>query len=133
MSKADIKGAKVAKDKDTHKTKIGGQALFEGVMMRSLTVEAMAVRKKDGTIHIETKTLPPGKWYQKAPFVRGVFNFVIQIKNGYQYMMKSMDVSGFLDDDDEDENKSEAVSETDADEIDADETDDGKEEVKNDE
>jgi len=82
-----------------HRSKIGGQALFEGVMMRGVTCEAMAVRRKDGSIFTESKSLPKSKWYQKAPFVRGVFNFVIQLKNGYKYMMKSMDVSGFHDED----------------------------------
>jgi uncharacterized protein YqhQ len=101
---------KEVKKEEVHKTKIGGQALFEGVMMRSTTQEAMAVRKKDGSIHVECKPLPPSKWYQKALFIRGVFNFVIQIKNGYKYMMKSMDVSGFLDEE-EDESVAE-VAET---------------------
>jgi uncharacterized protein YqhQ len=87
---------------DNHKSKIGGQALFEGVMMRGVTQEAMAVRKKDGSIYVECKTLPPKRWYQKAVFVRGVFNFVLQLKNGYSYMMKSMEVSGLLDEDEDD-------------------------------
>ena len=86
---------------ETHKSKIGGQALFEGVMMRGPACEAMAVRKKDGTIHLETKELPPNRWYQKTPFIRGSFNFVIQMRNGYKYMMKSMEICGFLDEDEE--------------------------------
>jgi len=85
-----------------HKSKIGGQALFEGVMMRGIGKEAMAVRKKDGSIFIESKDVPKNKWYQKTLFIRGVFNFVIQMKNGYSYMMRSMDISGFLDDDEDD-------------------------------
>jgi len=80
--------------------KIGGQALFEGVMMKNSAagLETMAVRKKDGSIHVETKNVPANRWYQKTLFVRGVFNFIIQMKNGYSYLMKSMDISGFLDD-----------------------------------
>ena len=83
-----------------HKSKIGGQALFEGVMMRSPGKdgkEAMAVRKKDGTIYTEVKDVPANRWYQKALFVRGVFNLVLQMKNGYNYLMKSFEVSGFFE------------------------------------
>ena len=89
------------KTQSVHKSKIGGQALFEGVMMRGVGKEAMAVRKKDGSIFVESKDVPANKWYQKTLFIRGVFNFVIQMKNGYRYMMRSMDVSGFLDEEDE--------------------------------
>ncbi|MCL1831897.1 MAG: DUF1385 domain-containing protein, partial [Oscillospiraceae bacterium] len=39
-------------------------------------------------------------------FVRGVFNFVLQLKNGYSYMMKSMEVSGLLD---EEESNGDAI------------------------
>jgi len=85
--------------KKTHKSKIGGQALFEGVMMRGLDKEAMAVRQKDGSIYIEEKPVPANKWYQKTLFIRGVFNFILQMKNGYSYLMKSMEKSGFLDED----------------------------------
>jgi uncharacterized protein YqhQ len=70
-------------------------------MMRGPGIEAMAVRKKDGSIHLESKEVPKNKWYQKTLFIRGVFNFIIQMKNGYKYLMKSMDVSGFLDEESE--------------------------------
>jgi len=91
----------LSKENKPHRSKIGGQALYEGVMMRGSGREAMAVRKKDGSIHIETKDVPANKWYQKTPFIRGVFNFILQMKNGYKYLMKSMEISGFLDEDDE--------------------------------
>ena len=95
-------------NKTTHKTKIGGQALFEGVMMKGSGKEAMAVRKKDGSIHVEVNEVPNNKWYQKTIFIRGIFNFVLQMKNGYKYLMKSMEVSGFLDDE-EDKKKEESA------------------------
>lgn len=83
------------------KTTVGGQALFEGIMMKGVSVEAMAVRKKDGSIHLEQKELPEKKWYNKAPFLRGCVNFVQMMKDGMNYMNKSMDISGMLDDDGE--------------------------------
>jgi release factor-specific protein-(glutamine-N5) methyltransferase len=85
----------------TKQTKIGGQALFDGIMMRGPERAAMAVRKKDGTIHVEEWELPQKRWYQKVFFIRGVFNFVIQMRDGYKYMMKSAEISGAFDDDEE--------------------------------
>ena len=70
------------------KTKIGGQALIEGIMMKGPDKEAMAVRKTDGEIFLEINDLPPQKWYNKTPFFRGVCNFVGQMKSGYSYMMR---------------------------------------------
>jgi uncharacterized protein YqhQ len=85
----------------TKPTKIGGQALIEGIMMRGEARGAMAVRKKDGTIHVTEWELPPKKWFQKAFFVRGIFNFVIQMRDGYRYMMQSAEISGAFDDEEE--------------------------------
>ncbi|GHU48121.1 membrane protein [Clostridia bacterium] len=87
------------------KTKIGGQALISGIMMKGPDKEAMAVRQKDGDIFLETKDLPPQKWYNKAPFVRGVCNFIGQMKSGYVYMMRSADISGAFDEDEEEDEK----------------------------
>lgn len=87
----------------SHKTTIGGQALIEGIMMRGVSSAAMAVRKKDGGIDVEQWELPPRKWYQKCPFVRGIFNFVLQLKDGMTYMNKSMEKSGYLEDEEEEE------------------------------
>ncbi|MCL2637537.1 MAG: peptide chain release factor N(5)-glutamine methyltransferase [Oscillospiraceae bacterium] len=81
--------------------KIGGQALFEGIMMRGEKKAAMAVRKKDGSIHLEEWDLPERKWYQKAFFIRGIFNFILQMRDGYKYMMKSAEISGYLDEEEE--------------------------------
>ena len=98
------KTADKAKNTDK-KTTIGGQALFEGIMMKGVSVEAMAVRKKDGSVHIEQRELPKKKWYNKAPFVRGCFNFVQMMRDGTKCMNKSMEISGMLDDDDEPKSK----------------------------
>ncbi len=81
------------------KTKIGGQALIEGVMMRSATGVAMAVREPHGNIILETEKLPEPKTVNKIPFVRGVFNFVASIKGGMVYTMKAAAINA----DDEEE------------------------------
>lgn len=76
------------------KSKIGGQALIEGIMMLGPNTGAMACRLPDGTIDLETWEENNGKnapWYRKTPLVRGCFNFVGSMVKGYKYMMKSAD------------------------------------------
>lgn len=91
------------REKPLHKTMVGGQALIEGIMMRGVSKGAMAVRKKDNTIDVEEWNLPEQKWYQKCPFVRGIFNFVLQLRDGMKYMNKSMEKSGYLEDEENEE------------------------------
>ena len=87
--------------KDTgNKTTVGGQALIEGIMMKGVSTGAMAVRKKEGDIHVEEWELPSKKWYNKAPFIRGCFNFVQTLKEGWSCMNKSIEISGFGEEDD---------------------------------
>ena len=83
------------------KTKVGGQALIEGIMMKGVSVGAMAVRKKDGSIYTEQWELPEKKWYNKALFVRGCVNFVQQLREGWNCMNKSSEISGAFDDESE--------------------------------
>lgn len=78
------------KENEQHKSKIGGQALIEGVMMNGVHKGAMACRLPNGTIDVEVwDKKPVTAWYRKAPFVRGIFNFVISMKEGYSCLMKS--------------------------------------------
>ncbi|MDD6059973.1 MAG: DUF1385 domain-containing protein [Ruminococcus sp.] len=74
------------------KSKIGGQALIEGIMMLGPTTGAMACRLPDGSIDLETWEERNGKnapWYRKVPIARGCANFVTSLVKGYKYMMKS--------------------------------------------
>ena len=74
------------------KSKIGGQALIEGIMMLGPNKGAMACRLPDGSIDLETWEENNGKnapWYKKTPLVRGCVNFVESMIRGYKYMMKS--------------------------------------------
>lgn len=74
------------------KSKIGGQALIEGIMMLGPNTGAMACRLPDGTIDLETWEENNGKnapWYRKVPLVRGCTGFVTSLTKGYKYMMKS--------------------------------------------
>ncbi len=90
------------------KTKVGGQALIEGVMMLGANKGCMAVRKPDKTIYTEEWDLKPKKWYNKAPFIRGCINFVTQMADGYKYINKSGEISGMFDEDEEEEARKKA-------------------------
>lgn len=79
-------------EKAVRKTKIGGQALVEGVMMKGAYKGAMACRLPDGTIDIEIWDEKNGKnapWYKKTPLIRGIASFIISLIDGYKYTMKS--------------------------------------------
>jgi len=86
-----------------YKSKIGGQALVEGIMMKGAFRGAMACRLPNGEIDLETWEIPvklqtdpkTGKvrpvlpWYRRIPLVRGSVNFVTQMIDGYRCMMRS--------------------------------------------
>lgn len=79
------------------KSRIGGQALIEGVMMRGFDKSAMAVRQPDGEISVTVSPLNVSKAMQvigKIPIVRGVFNFVQSIVLGYRSLGKSAEIAG---------------------------------------
>ncbi|MBR4554625.1 MAG: DUF1385 domain-containing protein [Ruminococcus sp.] len=76
------------------KSKIGGQAVIEGVMMRGIEIASMANRLPSGEIDLETWPVRGGKntpWYRKVPFIRGIFNFGISLVDGYKCLMRSAD------------------------------------------
>lgn len=89
----------------TIKTSIGGQAVIEGVMMRGPKLTALSVRMPDQSISTETWDTPnSNKWYKKTPFIRGVFNFVESLTDGYKSLMKAAKKAG-LDDEEEEPSK----------------------------
>ena len=78
------------------KTSIGGQALIEGIMMRGPKVTAMAVRNPEGEIVLEkweTETTARAKIF-KLPIIRGVFGFIDSMRFGYKCLMRSAEISG---------------------------------------
>ena len=75
------------------KTKIGGQAVLEGVMMRGASSMALAVRDEAGQIRIDATRLPSKKpWYRKVPFLRGIVNLIISMVDGSKIIGKSAEV-----------------------------------------
>ncbi|MDR0804221.1 MAG: DUF1385 domain-containing protein [Oscillospiraceae bacterium] len=84
-------------NKPVHKITLGGQALIEGIMMRGAKHAALVVRQKDGGFYTEKWEIKHGKWYQKIPFVRGCFNFFLQMADGMKYINISAEKSGMYD------------------------------------
>ncbi len=80
------------KEKNTHKTSIGGQAIIEGVMMRGPKEIAIAVRKPDNEIIIEKKeissVLQKNK-FLKLPIIRGCISFFESMVTGVKALMFS--------------------------------------------
>ena len=81
-------------------TSIGGQALIEGIMMKSPEKTALCVRTPDGSIDTEMltqKSLREKYKILKLPIIRGVISFVESMIQGYKAMMLSAEKSGFAD------------------------------------
>lgn len=82
-------------------TSIGGQALIEGIMMKNPEKKtALAVRKPDKTIDIsfvDNKSIKDKIAIFRLPVLRGVVTYIETMIQGYKVMMKSADISGFTD------------------------------------
>lgn len=62
-----------------HYSKIGGQAVLEGIMMKNKDTYSIAIRKPNGRIDVkveEYKSKASGAKWKQLPFIRGVFNFI---------------------------------------------------------
>ena len=97
----------------TKKTSIGGQALIEGIMMRGPKTTAMAVRNtKSKEIIMEeypTKGQDRAKFF-KLPFIRGIFNMIDSLTFGYKCLMRSAELSGIEDEDEDPEKRAKGPS-----------------------
>ncbi len=93
---------------------VGGQAVLEGVMMKNKNQYAVAVRKPDQKIEIQTgefHSVIPGEGIQKIPLLRGVVNFLDSMILG----VKTLSWSGtFFEEEEEpeEEGKSKKEAET---------------------
>ncbi len=95
MSKCDTKCP-------TKYTSIGGQALIEGVMMRGPQKTAMAVRSPGGEIvveDVESQGDRPAVF--KLPLLRGIYGFVDSMRVGSKTLMRSAELAGEADEDEE--------------------------------
>lgn len=94
-------------------TAIGGQALIEGILMRSTEKTALAVRLPDKSIdvsYMDVKSLREKYKILRLPVVRGVIAFAESLIQGYKAMMISAEKSGFTDIEEEKEKDKENKS-----------------------
>ena len=92
-------------------TSIGGQALIEGIMMKSPEKTALAVRTPDRSIditYLNGKSIREKHKILKLPILRGIAGFVESMIQGYKAMMLSADKSGFTDLEEEEKEKTES-------------------------
>ena len=79
---------------------VGGQAVMEGVMMRSPTATAVTVRRPDGTMVTKLTPFIPLKqkhpWMGK-PFIRGIINMGTMLYYGMNTLEDSTKMLGMLD------------------------------------
>ena len=90
----------MSKEKIIHKTSVGRQALIEGVMMNGPKGAALSVRHTDGSIKTEineVKHIKDKISFLGWPFIRGIVNFIESMVIGYKSLMRSAELSGQLD------------------------------------
>lgn len=78
--------------KDACPTKIGGQAIMEGVMMRGADRTAVAMRLPSGELYLKTKMRKEEPKAMKVPLVRGIVAFVQSLKDGMGTLMESANI-----------------------------------------
>ncbi|MEA4921952.1 MAG: DUF1385 domain-containing protein [Eubacteriaceae bacterium] len=78
--------------KDACPTKVGGQAVLEGIMMKGAERTSVALRLPDDSLHIKTESNPKTSRIAKIPLIRGVFVFVASLVQGTKTLMYSADV-----------------------------------------
>ena len=82
---------------DCRKGKIGGEALLEGIMMRTGNRYAVAIRQEDHKIRISEHTSSSVKdkcAFFKIPVIRGVVNMVENLLLSYKVLGQSADAFG---------------------------------------
>lgn len=78
--------------KNATPTKIGGQAIMEGIMMRGPKRIATVVRLPDHSLHLKVEPVKkPSKW-SKVPIIRGCISFFGSLVTGTKILMYSADV-----------------------------------------
>ncbi len=78
--------------KNASPTKVGGQAILEGLMMRGSRALSIAIREPDGSIHLSVEPLKaPGKW-KKLPVLRGIVSFVSSLVTGTSVLLYGAEV-----------------------------------------
>ena len=91
---------KIAQGSSCQVKDMGGQAVMEGVMMRSGNATAVTVRRPDGTMVVQrTPFIAPKEkhpWMGK-PFIRGVVNMATMLYFGMNTLESSTKMLGIMD------------------------------------
>jgi len=91
--------------KNAKPTKIGGQAILEGIMMRGAKAMATAIRLPNNDIHLTVEPIKAnGKW-KKIPVVRGVVAFIGSLVSGTEVLTYGAEVLEAADKDNPDYKK----------------------------
>ena len=88
------------KEKNPRLGKVGGQAVLEGVMMKSGDNVSLAVRREDGTIDVkntEFTSLRKKNKFWNIPLLRGCVNMVVMLKMGMETLDKSTQMLGVME------------------------------------
>ncbi|MCX7642683.1 MAG: DUF1385 domain-containing protein [Armatimonadetes bacterium] len=72
---------------------LGGQAVYEGVMLRSQNFMAIAVRRSTGEIALYSEPLKPHRKLWKYPFLRGIIALYDAIALGLRGLRLSMEMA----------------------------------------
>ncbi len=89
--------AKNLKEKNTRLGAVGGQAVLEGVMMKSKKTYAIAVRKENGEIVTkkgEVKSIREKIKILKLPIIRGIVNLVESLLFSFKTLTDSAEMAG---------------------------------------
>lgn len=76
---------------------VGGQAVMEGIMMKSPLRSVLAVRTPDGEIvteEMQAKSIRERVKFLRIPILRGCVAFVESLAVGYKSLMRSAELSG---------------------------------------
>ena len=88
------------KERNCRLGKVGGQAVLEGVMMKSGDNVALAVRKEDGTIALKKSTFVSARKKNKfwnIPLIRGCVNMVEMMRLSFSTLNDSAQMLGIDD------------------------------------
>ena len=78
--------------KNANPTKVGGQAILEGLMMRGSRAIAVAIREPSGNIHLSVEPLKTAGVWKKIPIVRGIVSFISSLVTGTSILMDGAEV-----------------------------------------
>lgn len=78
--------------KNATPTKIGGQAIMEGIMMRGEKKTAVCIRMPDHALHLRVQNNKEKSKWMDVPIVRGCVSFFASLVQGTKVLMYSADV-----------------------------------------